>query len=251
MITKVLQLVEKNEIKQVELDLPEIKENELLMEVVVNVPKKIDRENACEVTNVPYIVGNEFGGKVIGIGKNLKEQYKLRERIAIFLGDEDRIDSDYRYIGGCAQYVIVPESYIKAGKVVTYDHSAFYYGALAMSTTVALTAGMKRAVNCSYQYSLDDIKKSVSCAALGVIEPGVFVTHIGGMDSEAEEILKNETDPGQKLFYSHLSFPLTAISNLAFSKNPLFKGLYEICKAHNGLWSPEAETYLLNNAARI
>ena len=30
---------------------------------------------------------------------------------------------------------------------------------------------------------------------------------------------------------------------------PIFKELHEICQKHEGLWSVEAETYLLENAA--
>ncbi len=251
MITKALELAGKNEIKQVELELPEIQDNELLMEVVVNSPKKIDREKTSDPEDIPYILGREFGGKVVGIGKNLEGQYKIRERIAIVLSDEDRKNSDFRYLGGCSQYAVIPESYIQAGKVISYDHSAFYYGALAVPTANALTAGMKSREGQAWGCSLEDIRKAVSLAASGVLEPAVFVTHIGGIDSEAKELLTEDSDPGQKLFYSHLSFPLTAISSFGLSDDPLMKGLHEICSGHNGLWNPEAEVYLLNHAARI
>ena len=129
MITKVLQQLGKNEIKQEEIVLPEINDNELLMEVVVNAPKRIASEKTSETVDAPYIVGREFGGKVIDIGGNLVKQYKIRDRIAVFLSDEDRKDPAFRYTGGCSQYVIIPDSYIQAGKVVTYTHSAFFYGA--------------------------------------------------------------------------------------------------------------------------
>ncbi len=251
MVTKALQVTGINEIKQVEIELPEIGDYELLMEVVVNVPKQIDREKAKEAGYVPYIAGCEFGGKVIGIGKGLEGQYKIRERIAVFLSDEDRRDPAFRYIGGCSQYVVIPEAYIKAGKVVAYDHNAFYYGALAIPTAGALVEGRRSEIAGSCGYSLDDIKSAVSYAAAGMIEPAVFVSHIGGIDAEAEEILKGENGFGQKLFYSHLSFPLIAIRDLKLSENPLMKALSEICEEHNGLWSPEAEVYLLNHAARI
>lgn len=251
MITKALQLVGKNEIKKAELELPEIQDNELLMEVVVNAPKKLDRDNAADAEAAPYIVGNEFGGKVIGIGKNLEGQYQIRERIAVFLSDADRKRSELRYMGGCSQYVIIPEAYIREGKVITYDHSAFYYGALAVPTAKAIAAGRNSGEDHGCGCGLEDIRKAVSLAASGVVEPAAFVTHIGGIDSEAEEILKGENGSGQKLFYSHLSFPLTAISSFGEREDPLMKGLYEICKAHNGLWNPDAEVYLLNHAARI
>jgi hypothetical protein len=33
--------------------------------------------------------------------------------------------------------------------------------------------------------------------------------------------------------------------------DPLFKALDEICKKNNGIWSAEAEAYLLANAKKI
>lgn len=251
MITKALQLVGKNEIRQSELVLPEIRDDELLMEVVVNVPKRTDREEAAAGQNAPYVIGREFGGKVIGIGKNLEGTYKIRERIGVVLDEEDRKDPNYRYLGGCSQYVIIPESCIRAGKVISYDHSAFYYGALAASAAAALAEGRKNETAGPCNCSLNDMREAVSLAAAGVIEPAVFVSHVGGIDAEAEAILKAADEPGQKLFYSHLSFPLTSISSLGLCDDPLCKALHEICREHNGLWCPEAEVYLLNHAARI
>ena len=46
--------------------------------------------------------------------------------------------------------------------------------------------------------------------------------------------------------YTHIDLPLTAIADFATIGTPLFDRLDRICKAHNGLWNVEAETYLLN-----
>jgi hypothetical protein len=55
---------------------------------------------------------------------------------------------------------------------------------------------------------------------------------------------------GKKLIYTHINMPLTAIDDFGKlgEKNPLFKELAAICDRHNGLWSVEAEEYLLANA---
>jgi hypothetical protein len=47
--------------------------------------------------------------------------------------------------------------------------------------------------------------------------------------------------------------PLTAISDFAEKgkEDPLFAGLAEICDRHKGLWSGEAEKYLLENGKAI
>ncbi|MCQ2143411.1 MAG: hypothetical protein MJY56_05020 [Bacteroidales bacterium] len=47
--------------------------------------------------------------------------------------------------------------------------------------------------------------------------------------------------------------PLTAIAEFGEKgkTNPVYAKLDEICKAHQGLWSVEAEEYLLANSANL
>ena len=58
-----------------------------------------------------------------------------------------------------------------------------------------------------------------------------------------------EIPGGKKLIYTHLEMPLTAIADFAElgKTEPLFAKLGEICDRHQGLWSVEAEEYLLGN----
>jgi hypothetical protein len=81
-----------------------------------------------------------------------------------------------------------------------------------------------------------------------------MVTHIGGLDSVIPTVLNLPNIKGaKKLVYTHISMPMTAISD--FEKlgetDPMFKKLDEICKKNNGLWSVEAEKYLLANCKKI
>jgi len=60
--------------------------------------------------------------------------------------------------------------------------------------------------------------------------------------------------PGaKKLIYTHISMPLTAISEFRekAKEDPLFAGLADICERHDGLWSGEAEEFLLSNGKSI
>jgi len=56
---------------------------------------------------------------------------------------------------------------------------------------------------------------------------------------------------GKKLVYTGISMPLTALNELKQKDCPFCKALGEIVEKHNGLWSPEAERYLLANAPAI
>ena len=81
-----------------------------------------------------------------------------------------------------------------------------------------------------------------------------MVTHIGGLDSVVETTLKLPEIPGgKKLIYTNIRMELTAISDFEEKgkTQPLFAGLAEIVKRNNGLWSAEAEKYLLAHAEPI
>lgn len=100
----------------------------------------------------------------------------------------------------------------------------------------------------------DDMKEALSMMEKGLINPTSMITHIGGLDSAADAVIRlPEIKGGKKLVYTNISLPLTAISD--FEKlgesDTLFKKLAEIVKANNGLWCAEAEKYLLANAKAI
>ena len=62
-----------------------------------------------------------------------------------------------------------------------------------------------------------------------------------------------EIPGGKKLIYNHIEMALTPITDFAQKgkSNPVYAGLAEICEKHKGLWSTEAEDYLLANADKL
>jgi L-sorbose 1-phosphate reductase len=98
----------------------------------------------------------------------------------------------------------------------------------------------------------DDMIESLQMMAGGRIRPEILITHIGGLDAVADTTMRLPEIPGgKKLIYTHIDMPLTAIADFGSMSdiNPLYGELDRICRAHGGLWSVEAETYLLSNAA--
>ena len=99
-----------------------------------------------------------------------------------------------------------------------------------------------------------DMNEALDMIAAGKLTPSGMITHIGGLDATAEATLNLPKIPGgKKLIYTHISMPLTAIDDFAKlgETDPLYAKLAELCAANNGLWSPEAEAYLLANAKPI
>ena len=61
----------------------------------------------------------------------------------------------------------------------------------------------------------DNMIESLKLTAAGRINPAVMVTHISGLDSAADTTLNLPKIPGgKKLIYTHLSMPLTALTDL-------------------------------------
>ena len=99
-----------------------------------------------------------------------------------------------------------------------------------------------------------DMVDSVDWIGKGILHPEVMVTHVGGIDSAADATLNLVSIPGGKrLVYTHVSMPMTAIADFAEKgkDDPFFAALDRICSAHNGLWSKEAEDYLLAYAPKM
>lgn len=93
----------------------------------------------------------------------------------------------------------------------------------------------------------DDMVEALAMMSKG-LDPAGLVTHIGGLDAviEATNHLP-EIPGGKKLIYTHITMPLTPITDFRKlgESNPVYATLADICDRHNGLWSVEAESFLL------
>jgi len=99
----------------------------------------------------------------------------------------------------------------------------------------------------------DDMVEALDLMAKG-LDPAGLVTHIGGLNAVADATCHLPEIPGgKKLIYTHVEMPLTPISDFAKlgEKNPTYQTLAEICDRNQGLWSVEAETFLLSNSDKL
>jgi threonine dehydrogenase-like Zn-dependent dehydrogenase len=81
----------------------------------------------------------------------------------------------------------------------------------------------------------DDMKEALEYLSRG-LDPAGLVTHIGGIDAVIDTTF-------------HINMPLTAIDDFKEKGKdiPLFRVLHAICTNNKGLWSVEAEEFLLRN----
>jgi threonine dehydrogenase-like Zn-dependent dehydrogenase len=100
----------------------------------------------------------------------------------------------------------------------------------------------------------DDMKEALEMMSKGLINPTAMITHIGGLDAvvETTKNLPNIAG-GKKLIYTNISMPLTAISDFKAKgkTDPIIEKLAGIVSDNKGLWSVEAEKYLLLHAKPI
>ena len=102
--------------------------------------------------------------------------------------------------------------------------------------------------------NVDDMREALQLMEEELIAPEVLITHIGGLDSVVEATKNLPNIPGgKKLIYTGISMPLTALDELRekAGESDLFKKLAELVERAGGLWSVEAEEYLLKNGEPV
>ena len=102
--------------------------------------------------------------------------------------------------------------------------------------------------------NMENMIEALEMMGKNVINPAAMVTHIGGLNCVVETTLNLPTIPGgKKLVYTNIKMNLTALSEIPqkAKEEPVMRGLANILSATNGLWSPQAEKYLLANAQPI
>ncbi len=100
----------------------------------------------------------------------------------------------------------------------------------------------------------DDMREALEMMGRGTINPVAMITHVGGLNAVLGTTLNLPNIPGgKKLMYTNIEMELTAIADFRErgKSDPLFARLADLTEVNNGLWSIEAEEYLLANAKKI
>ncbi|MBR7112145.1 MAG: zinc-binding dehydrogenase [Clostridia bacterium] len=98
--------------------------------------------------------------------------------------------------------------------------------------------------------TVEDMRDIISLIEAARITPAAMITHIGGIDAVIDTTKNLPTlTGGKKLIYTHIDLPLTAIDDFEElgKTDARFAALARITDQAGGLWSPEAEKYLLEN----
>ncbi len=146
MRTRAVRLYGKNDLRLEEFELPEIKEDEILVEVISDsvcmstykaailgtdhkrVPDDVDKN--------PIIIGHESAGNIIKVGTKWKDQFKEGEKFSLqpalnYQGTMWSPGYSYQYFGGNATRMIIPQEVMELGCLLTYKGDAYYEASLA------------------------------------------------------------------------------------------------------------------------
>ena len=100
----------------------------------------------------------------------------------------------------------------------------------------------------------EDMIESLKLMSERRINPAGMITHVGGLNAVIDTTLNLPDIPGgKKLIYTHIDLELTGIVDFERKgeTDPLFRELARITAGHGGLWSVEAEDYLLANLSPV
>ncbi|HHX24498.1 MAG TPA: zinc-binding dehydrogenase [Thermoanaerobacterales bacterium] len=155
MKTKAVRLYGKNDLRLEEFELPKIKEDEILAKVVSDsicmstykatiqgsdhkrVPKDIDKN--------PIIVGHEFCGELLEVGKKWEHKFCAGQKFIIqpslnYKGTMLTPGYSYKYMGGDATYIIIPNEVMEMDCLLPYNGEAYFYGSLSEPMTCIIGA---------------------------------------------------------------------------------------------------------------
>ena len=146
MKTKAVRIYGKKDLRLDEFELPDLKDNEILAQVVTDsicmsshkaALQGADHKRVPDDIHVyPTILGHEFAGVIIEVGKKWQHKFHPGQKFSIqpamnHMGTLDAPGYSYRFIGGDATYIIIPEIVMEADCLLPYDGEAFYAASLS------------------------------------------------------------------------------------------------------------------------
>jgi threonine dehydrogenase-like Zn-dependent dehydrogenase len=146
MKTKAVRIYGKKDLRLEEFELPEIKENEILARVVSDSICMSSYKAALQgaehkrvpndILVNPTIIGHEFAGVILKVGEKWQHKFSAGQKFSIqpamnHMGTLDAPGYSYRFIGGDATHIIIPDIVMEADSLLQYDGEAFYPASLS------------------------------------------------------------------------------------------------------------------------
>jgi L-sorbose 1-phosphate reductase len=146
MKTKAVRIYGKKDLRLEEFELPELKEDEILAQVISDsicmsshkaALQGADHKRVPNDIHInPTMIGHEFAGIILDVGKKWQYKFKPGQKFSIqpamaHMGTLDAPGYSYRFIGGNATHIIIPPIVMEADCLLPYDGEAFFPASLS------------------------------------------------------------------------------------------------------------------------
>ncbi|HJX71678.1 MAG TPA: alcohol dehydrogenase catalytic domain-containing protein, partial [Bacteroidales bacterium] len=150
MKTKTVRIYGKNDLRLEEFELPPIRGNEILAKVACDsicmsshkaAKQGIEHKRIPgDISQNPTMIGHEFSGVIVEVGEKWKDSFMPGMKFSIQpainypdgpVGILSAPGYSYRYIGGDATYIIIPDEVMEQNCLLPYTGHGFYPAALA------------------------------------------------------------------------------------------------------------------------
>lgn len=146
MKTKAVRLYGESDLRLDEFELPEIKDDEILVQIVSDSVCMSSYKAAIQgsrhkrvpenISTNPIIIGHEFAGNIVKVGSKHQDKFKENTKFAQqpalnYKGSMASPGYSYEFFGGACTYCIIPPEVMEIGCLLNYNGEAYYEASLA------------------------------------------------------------------------------------------------------------------------
>ena len=185
MKVKAVRLYGRNDLRLEEFDLPEIKDDEILVRIVSDsicmstykaaIQGADHKRVPNDVAENPIIVGHEFSGDIVKVGAKWQDKYKEGSKFGIQPAMKGIVQApgySFQYVGGDATYAILHNEILEGNNLITYEGDCYFKASLAEPMS-CIIAGYHENYHNDYDNHAHvmGIKEGGACAILAGVGP--------------------------------------------------------------------------------
>ncbi len=145
MKTKAVRMYGAKDLRLEEFELPQIKDDEILVKVMSDSicmsTYKLAEQGANHkrapknIATNPIIIGHEFSGYIVEVGEKWKDQFKAGQKFTQqpalnYKGSLASPGYSYEFFGGACTYCIIPQEVMELGCLMVYEGESFFEASL-------------------------------------------------------------------------------------------------------------------------
>ncbi|MFA6484649.1 MAG: zinc-binding dehydrogenase [Bacteroidales bacterium] len=231
MKTRAVRIYGKNDLRLEEFELPELQEDEILAHVIsdsICMSSYKAAKQGSEHKRIPNdihihptIFGHEFCGEIMEVGAKWKDKFRPGSKFSIqpamnYKGSLDAPGYSYRYIGGDATYVVIPNEVMEMNCLLEYTGEGYFMASLSepMSCIVGAFSANYHTVTGSYVHHMGVAKDGNMAILAGAGAMGLgAIDYAIHNDRRPALLVITDTDP-ERLKRAESIYPTTEAAKL-------------------------------------